>query len=164
MFIILNMTDTKTTRTKDTLETLTLEITRWLSRRNVTAGNDIAAFQRMMDENAVDALIHSKSAIVAAGKKSVIDQALETMQRVFVVNSDGPRSLWELSRVANVMLLRLARDVSDDRSPVSALVHSAKCAQWAEIAEMISDELSARSLDDAFAALAKSTVVGGAAI
>lgn len=159
MFNILNMTETKTVgklgSDKPTLATLAVDISRWLNRRSVIAGRDIEGFKRNVEENAVDALINASEAVIAAGKKSVLDEAISTMQTVFnaapamhgLPATDpftlASGALRELSRVANIMLLRLARDVSADRSPLRSMVHAAKTAQWAEIAENVADEVRA---------------------
>lgn len=136
---------------------------RFVNRRSGTAGDDVARFRQMMQEDAIDALLHSREALVAAARKGIFDEcALHFDEAATIFErklresigverplTDAEHEEGEVAGFRQMMtrfraaFYRVARDLAAERDAHRMVVQGARCAALAEVLETADDELLA---------------------
>lgn len=146
---------------KVTLAVVAREIRRFINRRARIAGDELQRFAAMLVEDPVDAMVHSRGAIVAGARKSVYANAEKHFADAEAIASDiangadldaearaaiAVAGLQSLQSVMRATLYRVARDLASEHDGHRIVVQGARCAALAEVLETLDDELVSAGL------------------
>lgn len=127
------------------------ETERWLRRRVAIVDKTIDDFRLMMVDDAVDALVHSTSTVVAAGKKRAYDEALAFFVAVdagegHAAGETKVGALRAMMQRARVTMMNRARSATGERAGTGDIADRGTLAAWAEIVDNTEGELAAHEV------------------